>query len=205
MEDMEDMEKSPEEEQKEEEKPIEKGEQIEEGAREDEEIKRLREEIEAKTLLAQENLDKFLRKCADLENYKKRIEKERADHQLFANEQLIRALLPIIDNLERAVEHSEEQNQNEKALESLSHGIKLILNELHSTLKRFGLEAIKAEGERFDPSKHEAMSHEESHEVEGDTVISEFRKGYFLKDRLLRPALVVVSKKPEKPKKTRKK
>jgi molecular chaperone GrpE len=205
MEDMEDMEKSSQEEEKGEEKPLEKGEKVEEGAGVDEEIKRLREELEVKTLEAQENIDKFLRKCADLENYKKRIEKEKAEHTLFANEQLIGALLPIIDNLERAVEHTEEQDQNENALESLSHGIKLILNELHSTLKRFGLVAIKAEGERFDPSKHEAMSHEESHEVDSDTVISEFRKGYFLKDRLLRPALVVVSKKPEKPKKPKKK
>jgi molecular chaperone GrpE len=188
MEDMEDMEKSSQEEEKGEEKPLEKGETVEEGAGVDEEIKRLREELEVKTLEAQEN-----------------IEKEKAEHTLFANEQLIGALLPIIDNLERAVEHTEEQDQNENALESLSHGIKLILNELHSTLKRFGLVAIKAEGERFDPSKHEAMSHEESHEVDSDTVISEFRKGYFLKDRLLRPALVVVSKKPEKPKKPKKK
>jgi molecular chaperone GrpE len=201
---MEEMEKSiqkgEEKEKKDKEKPVEGGGEAAEGPREDEEIKRLRAEIEAKTLEARENLDKFLRKSADLENYKKRIEKEKAAHTLFANEQLISALLPIIDNLEKAMEHSEEK-KSDKALESLRSGLRLTLKHLHSELRRFGLEAIKAEGERFDPSKHEAMSHEESHEVESGTVIGEFRKGYLLKKRLLRPALVVVSKKPEELKK----
>jgi molecular chaperone GrpE len=164
---------------------------------EESEIKRLRSELEAKTLEARENLDKFLRKSADIENLRKRIEKEKEAHTRFANEELIRALLPVIDDLERAMGHTEEQDQSNKALESLCGGIRLTLDKLHSELKKFGLEAIKAEGERFDPTIHEAMSHEESREVESGTVISEFRKGYLLKKRLLRPALVVVSKKPE--------
>lgn len=173
--------------------------------------KHLKAELERITAEAKKEHDRFLRKCAELENYKKRIEKEKRTHTEFANEDLIRALLPVIDNLERALQHSAEgaggdegadegEKQNDKALESLRSGLGLTLNELYSQLKSFGLEAVKAEGERFDPSKHEAISHEESSEVESDIVISELRRGYFYKDRLIRPALVIVSKNPEGPK-----
>lgn len=176
--------------------------------------KRLKAELERITAEAKKDHDRFLRKCAELENYKKRIEKEKKTHTEFANEDLIRALLPIIDNLERALQHSGEgatgaegaegaeggEKPNDKALASLRSGLRLTLNELYSQLKVFGLEALKAEGERFDPSKHEAISHEETSEVESDIVISELRRGYFYKDRLIRPALVIVSKKPEGPK-----
>jgi molecular chaperone GrpE len=169
-----------------------------------ERIKLVEAELDKKTIEARKDHDRFLRKCAELENYKKRIEKETRAHTEFANEGLIRALLPIIDNLERAMEHSaEEKNTGDEALESLRSGLKLTLNELYSQLRAFGLEPVKAEGERFDPSKHEAISHEETEGVEGDTVITELRKGFILRDRLIRPALVVVSKRPEKAKKAK--
>lgn len=158
-------------------------------------VKHPDEELSGARKEAGENLDKFLRKCADLDNYKKRVEKEKADQLRFANERLIRALLPVIDNLERAMEHSAQNDEN--ALTSLREGIKITLAELYSELKKFGLEPVRALGERFDPSMHEAISHEETCEVEEDTVINEFSKGYRLFERLLRPSVVAVSKRPE--------
>jgi molecular chaperone GrpE len=167
-----------------------------------ERLKLVEAELDKKTTEARKDHDRFLRKCAELENYKKRIEKEKRAYTEFANEELVRALLPIIDNLERAMEHSEEKkNTGGEALESLRSGLKLTLDELYSQLKNFGLVPVKAEGDRFDPSKHEAISHEETEGVEGDTVITELRKGFFFRDRLIRPALVIVSKRPEKAKK----
>ncbi len=155
----------------------------------EEEILRLQSELEARTKAAEENYAKFLRACADLENYKKRVEKEKADIKSFANEAIIVEVLSVMDNFERALEHA-----NEESLASLTQGVKLTVDQMFSLLKKYGLQEIKSVGEKFDPAVHHAISHEESADVASGTVLKEFQKGYFIKGRLLRPAMVAVAK-----------
>lgn len=136
--------------------------------------------------------ERFLRKCADLDNYKKRMANETFDHIKYANKELIQELLPVIDNFERALEHASEAAD----IETVAHGIELILSDLYTKLNRFGLEPVETEGKTFDPTIHEAIGHEQSSDVAAGTIISEYRKGFFLNERLLRPGLVVVAKEP---------
>ncbi|MEK7773156.1 MAG: nucleotide exchange factor GrpE [Deltaproteobacteria bacterium] len=158
----------------------------------EEEIKRLASELAIRTKEAEDNHGRFLRACADLENYKKRAEKEKADSISFANESLISEILPVLDNFERALSHAKEEN-----LESLTKGVRLIIEQMYPVLKKFGLQEIKAVGERFDPAVHHAIIQEDTTQAEPETVVREFQKGYYLKGRLLRPAMVAVAKAPE--------
>lgn len=158
----------------------------------EQEIERLKGELEAKKKEAEENNQKFLRAYADLENYRKRAEKEKADCIAYANESLIEGVLPVIDNFERALSHASEES-----LESLIKGVKLTVDQMFVVLKKYGLQEIKALGEKFDPSIHHAISHEETTQAEPETIVKEFQKGYYLKARLLRPAMVAVAKAPE--------
>lgn len=155
----------------------------------EEEILRLQSELDAKAKEAEENYAKFLRACADFENYKKRVEKEKADIRDFANEKLIVEVLSVMDNFERALEHADE-----KSLDSLKQGVKLTVDQIYTLLKKYGLQEIKSVGEKFDPALHHAISHEESEGATSGTVLKEFQKGYFLRGRLLRPAMVAVVK-----------
>ena len=156
----------------------------------EEAVSRLRAELDAKAKEAEENYNKYLRSIADLDNYRKRSEKERQDAISFANEDLIFEMLPVVDNLERALSHA---NDGEN-LESLRQGVKHTIEQMSSVLKKNGLQEIKSVGERFDPSVHHAISEEEGGEP--GTVVKEFQRGYTLKGRLLRPAMVAVSKTP---------
>lgn len=158
-----------------------------------EEIKRLAEELEAKAKEAEENYDKFLRARADLENFRKRAEKEKSDIRDYANEELIVQVLPVVDNLERALEHAEGGHNN---IESLKEGVRLTIEQMFGVLKKFGLEEVKAAGEKFDPVLHHAISHDDHNEAEPGTVIEEFQKGYTLKGRLIRPSMVSVAREP---------
>ena len=137
--------------------------------------------------------DKLLRAHAEFENYKKRITKEKSDLLKYANDELAKEILRSIDSLEMALGHAQEGNQSE----SIKEGIEIILKQLLQSLERFGVKGFNAIGERFDPTRHEAVVQVESAEHEPDTVVTETQKGYFLRDRLLRPALVVVSKLPQ--------
>jgi len=157
------------------------------------EISRLRSELEARTKEAEENHNRFLRACADLDNYRKRSEKEKADAIGFANEAIIEDVLHAVDNFERALEHANGEN----SVESLREGVKLTLTQMYATLKKYGLQEVKSVGEKFDPALHHAICHEETDSAEPETVVREFQKGYFLKGRLLRPAMVAVAKKKE--------
>jgi len=150
----------------------------------------LEELLKEKTAEAEANNDRYLRARADLENYRKRVEKEKADAIAFANESLISEILPVVDNLERALVHANEGADNA----SLSEGVRLTIDQMFSVLKKFGLEEIDALGCRFDPELHHAITHEESDEVAPEVVVEEFQKGYRLKGRLLRPSMVAVSK-----------
>lgn len=177
----------------------------------EEELKRLNESLEAKTKEAEINYDKFLRACADFENYKKRVEKEKGELVSFANERLIKEVIPVVDNLERAIDHMHvpaepapavvsrgiKQGEDESDLSAVKDGIKLVLDNLLAVLKKFGVEVVSAVGEKFDPTKHEAVAQEETAEHEPGVVIKEFHKYYYLNNRLIRPAMVVISKAPE--------
>jgi len=152
----------------------------------------IEEALARKEKEAKENYDKWLRCQAEFENYKKRQERDRVEFCRYANEGIIKELLPTLDNLERAITHS----RNGNATESLLEGVELTLNGLMDALQRQGLKRIEAVGEKFDPNFHEAVMTEENNEVADMTVLSEVLKGYLLHDRVIRPSMVVVSKEP---------
>jgi molecular chaperone GrpE len=139
---------------------------------------------------AKENYDRLLRVSADFENYKKRVAKEKADLTRYGNEELIKALLPVIDNLERALEHAAAAREQG----SIREGVEMTLQQFLQILRRFGASPISATGERFDPTRHEAVMEQASAEHDPGHVVSELEKGYLLNDRLVRPAKVVVAK-----------
>jgi molecular chaperone GrpE len=139
---------------------------------------------------SRKNYDLFLRAQADMENLKKRHQKEKQEWHKFAAEQLIKDLLPSLDNLEMALSHT----KNENAIKSLKEGIELTLKGLKNALNKAGLKAVEAQGEPFDPCFHEAVSQLENDEIEAGHIIQELQKGYTLSDRLIRPSMVVVSR-----------
>ncbi len=141
---------------------------------------------------ARQTHDRWLRERADLENLKKRAARERAETIRFANERVLKDLLPVVDNLERAVEHARTGGDGQP----LSEGVALILKSLLEVLERNGVTRIESKGTPFDPSHHEAMAHVESEAHEPNVVVEEHQSGYRLNDRLLRPALVSVAKPP---------
>ncbi|OGQ50710.1 MAG: nucleotide exchange factor GrpE [Deltaproteobacteria bacterium RIFCSPLOWO2_02_FULL_53_8] len=159
----------------------------------EEEITRLKAELAAKTGEAADNYDKYLRSCADFENYKKRAEREKADCIAFANENLLSEILPVVDNFVRSLDHANDDT----TLASLKEGVGLIIEQTWGVLKKYGLVEVAALGEKFDPSLHHAISHEETTDSAPGTVVKEFQKGYILKGRLLRPSMVSVAKEPE--------
>jgi molecular chaperone GrpE len=136
--------------------------------------------------------DKYVRLYAEFENYKKRVRKDKADLVKYGNESLLYELLPVVDNLEMALQHSSDDVSS-----GLVQGVEITLKELKRVLEKFGLTEIEAEGKPFDPAVHHAMSHVERDDIDENTVIEEYRKGYKLQDKVLRPSFVAVSKKPE--------
>jgi len=134
--------------------------------------------------------DRFLRASAELENYKKRTQREMAEFKRFANASLVKDILGVVDNLERAVESSNGSNDKEQ----LAQGLDLTLQELLKIFKTFHVTPIESLGETFDPRYHQAMMQEETTDQPENVVIRELQKGYMIHDRLLRPAMVVVSK-----------
>jgi molecular chaperone GrpE len=157
------------------------------------ELAKLRENLEAKEKEANENYDRYLRQVAELENFRKRANRERDEAIRFANEALVKDLLPVVDNLERAVAHAKDGGNGKPLVE----GVEMVLRGFFDTLAKHGVVPIAAVGQRFDPEKHEAMAQIESGTYEPDTVVEEYHKGYLLRDRLLRPALVSVAKTPK--------
>jgi molecular chaperone GrpE len=152
----------------------------------------LEAELAAAREEARQNHERWLRERADLENLKKRAVRERAEAIRFANESVLRDLLPVMDNLERAVEHARGGGDGQPLVE----GVALVLKSLRDVLERHGVTRIEAKGAPFDPAHHEAMAHVESAEHEPNSVVDEHQPGYRLNDRLLRPALVSVAKPP---------
>ena len=135
--------------------------------------------------------EKYLRLYAEFDNYKKRVNKDKEELLKYGQESLLYELLTVIDNLELALKHASDEVST-----GLIQGVEITYKELMKTLEKFGLTAVEAEGENFDPSVHHAMSQVERDDVEENIVVEEYRKGYKLKDKVLRPSLVSVSKKP---------
>ncbi len=144
---------------------------------------------------AKENYDRFLRLSAEFDNYKKRSTREMDSFRKFANESIVKELLPVVDNLERAIDSS---TNGEGSKDSIVEGISMTLKEIIKVLEKYGVQPVEALEKPFDPSFHEAVMQEESEEHNDNTVIKEFQKGYVIHDRLLRPAMVVVAKAKEK-------
>jgi molecular chaperone GrpE len=149
-------------------------------------------EVERENKELKEKNDQLLRHVADIENFKKRLEKERADLREFANESLIKDLLPVVDNLELAINHGRQQDSGAALLE----GVENVLKGFLQVITKFGATPIQALGEKFDPAFHNAVMQQEDDSVADQTVIQELQKGYLLKNRLLRPAMVVVARNP---------
>jgi molecular chaperone GrpE len=150
----------------------------------------LEAELAAAREEAREANERWIRERADAENLKKRTSRERTDAVRFGTENLVRDLLPIVDNLERAVQAAQGGGNGKPLVE----GVSLVLKGLLDVLARHGVTRVEAEGTQFDPTRHEAVAHVESAEHEPNAVIQEHQAGYRLHDRLLRPALVSVSK-----------
>jgi molecular chaperone GrpE len=153
------------------------------------------EELKARAAKADEHWDRLLRTAADFENFKKRAARERQEGIRFANESLIEKLVPVLDNFDQAMAAAAQVGAADSAT-SLQAGIAMILQQLKTVLKEAGLEEIDATGRPFDPNWHEAVSQKETTEVPDGYVVQQLRKGYKLRDRLLRPAGVVVARKP---------
>lgn len=135
--------------------------------------------------------DKFLRAKADFANYQRRIEKDHAEALRYANAAILRGLLGIIDDLERVLESAQKHPENGAAI---ADGVRLTRDKFNKTLGEFGVEAIEAEGQPFDPQFHEAIMEQRRNDVPDRTVVKQAARGYRLLDRVLRPAKVIVAK-----------
>ena len=158
------------------------------------ELDLIRNELKTKEQAVKEQVDRYLRTLADFENYKKRSQKDQIEQAKFSNERLIKEFLPVLDNLDRAIAHSRETRDFEKILA----GVELTYKEFISVLSRFGVNPIESLHKPFDPTYHQAVGQVELKDGAGppdDHVVNEVQKGYCLHERLLRPSLVMVSKK----------
>lgn len=153
------------------------------------------EDLKSRATKADENWERLLRTTADFENFKKRAAREKQDAIKFANESLIQKLIPLLDNFDMALA-AVQNGQTGAASSSLQSGINMILQQFKSALTEAGLEEVDATGKPFDPNLHEAVSQQETAEVPEGHVVQQLRKGYKLRDRLLRPASVIIAKKP---------
>jgi molecular chaperone GrpE len=150
------------------------------------------EDLKARAAKADENWDKYLRAAAELDNYRKRVAREKEELARYTSERVVSALLPVLDNLERAIDAAQKHGADNA---SLLDGITQVYSQFRRSLVEFGLQEVTANaGHPFDPSLHEAVSHIESGEHPEGHVVEQLQRGYKLADRLLRPARVVVSK-----------
>jgi molecular chaperone GrpE len=153
----------------------------------------MQQEMEQLQTELAEARDKILRAQADLENYRKRSRRELEEERRYANVPLLKDLLPVVDNIDRAMEAAQKANETGTLLE----GIKLVKQQLAATLARHYCQEIKAQGLPFDPHLHEALTAQPAAEYPANTVLQVVQPGYQVHDRVIRPSQVIVSKKPE--------
>lgn len=163
---------------------------VNEELEEDDNIDELKTKLEDKMKELEELNNRLLRLQADFLNYKKRVEKEKESIYAYASEELICQVLPVIDNFERALDSVNDKQKED----SFYKGVEMVYKQLLDILKKSGLEEIKAIGEKFDPNLHHGVAQEESSEHEEDTIIEVYQKGYKLKDKVIRPSMVKISK-----------
>lgn len=180
--------------------PVEQAEQTEEQAQEqielspEEEIAGLYAELEATKQKVEDQKDSVVRAAADVENMRRRAAQDVEKAHKFALEKFANELLPVIDNLERAVEFSDKENET---LKPVLEGVEMTLKSFADAVAKFGVETVNPQGETFNPDFHQAMSIQPSNDVAPNTVLAVMQKGYTLNGRLLRPAMVMVSKAAE--------
>jgi len=151
------------------------------------------EDLKTRAAKADENWDRLLRTTADFDNFKKRAAREKQEAIKFANESLLQKFIPILDNFDMAFAAVQNEQGGQSSLRT---GINMVLQQFKSALLEAGLEEVDAVGKPFDPNLHEAVSEQETSEVPEGHVAQQLRKGYKYRERLLRPATVVVAKKP---------
>ncbi|MFQ5483761.1 MAG: nucleotide exchange factor GrpE [Desulfobacterales bacterium] len=157
-------------------------------------LKELESKLESAENEAKENYDRFLRVSAEFENYKKRSARQMDEFRKFANESLLKDILCVVDNLERAVDSS----QNDGAIKhTIAEGVTLTIDEILKILQKFNVKPILSLNEPFDPNFHQAVMQEEADDYPDNVVLKELQKGYLMHDRLLRPSMVIVSKAKE--------
>jgi molecular chaperone GrpE len=154
------------------------------------ELSLLREQLRIKEEEAKSANDRFLRQGAEVENFKKRVLREKEDAIRYGNESLVKDLLPVVDNLERAISHARMAGESE----TFVTGVEMVLTGLLDVLGRYDVTQVAAVGQLFNPEIHEAVAQIESDSERDNTVLEEHQKGYLLKERLLRPALVTVAR-----------
>jgi molecular chaperone GrpE len=154
----------------------------------DADVETLRLKLQEKEKEVAENYDRYVRAVAELDNYKKRVARDRADSLKYGQENLLRDILPLMDSLDRALEHACNSND----FEAFKEGLRLLQNQFGACLVKQGVEQIEAAGRDFDPNVHEAVLQVESPEHGHNSVVQEFEKGYLLNGRLLRPSKVSV-------------
>jgi len=158
-------------------------------------LKEMETKIKSLEKEAKETYDRFLRVSAEFENYKKRSAREMSEFKKFANESLIKELLIVVDNMERAINSSKDEGNSNNGL---IEGIDMTLKELLKIFEKFSVKQVESLGKPFDPNFHQAVMQQENDEFPHNTVINELQKGYIINERLLRPATVVVSMSKEK-------
>lgn len=154
------------------------------------EIAEMRLQLNSKEEESKNNYDRYIRQVAEMDNFKKRTAREREESVRYANETLVKDLLPVIDNLERAIGHASSGGDGKL----LAEGVDLVLKGFLDTLAKHGVQAVAAVGLAFDPAQHEALAQVESAEHPPNTVVEAHQSGYMMRERLLRPALVTVAK-----------
>lgn len=160
----------------------------------EDEIERLRQALETKTREAEANHDRALRALAEFDNARKRAAREREEYTRYANESLLRELLPVLDNFDRALQAA----RVEPGAAAVVAGVELIARELMRVLEKFGVSAFESVGHPFDPTRHEAVARVEAGDQPDMTVVAETARGYMLNGRVLRPAMVTVAMRGER-------
>ena len=166
---------------------------VEETAVSSDRNKELEELLATKEKEAADNWEKFVRERADLENYRKRVQREKEELIKYGNENLILEILPAVDNMERALDHVDQESQDPVII-----GVRMTLDMLLAALKKFGVTQVETgKGTPFDPALHQAMGQVECADQEANSIVEVYQKGYLLSERLLRPAMVSVACAPK--------
>ncbi len=168
--------------------------ETEEGVVEPTPIEQLAEQLTEATRRADENWDKFLRTQAELENLRRRSEKDLQNANKYALERFAKELLSVVDSLELGLQAAVGETSD---VAKLREGMELTLKQLSSVLEKFGIRAVDPKGEKFNPDLHQAMAMQPTADMEPNTVVKVFQRGYLLHDRLLRPAMVVIAQAAE--------